>query len=36
VSIIDTPFHTMGPIIALVLILGSYILYRRVFTVTVG
>ena len=33
VSISDTPFHTMGPIIALVLILSSYILYRRVFTV---
>lgn len=26
---------TLGPVIALVLIFGSYILYRRVFTVTV-
>jgi hypothetical protein len=36
ISVSDTPLHTMGPLIALALILGSYILYRRVFTMTVG
>jgi hypothetical protein len=34
VSIGDVPSRTVGPIIALVLIFASYILYRRVFTAT--
>jgi hypothetical protein len=33
ISIGDTPARVSGPVIALALILGSYILYRRVFTV---
>jgi uncharacterized membrane protein YphA (DoxX/SURF4 family) len=32
ISIGDVPSRTMGPLIALALISGSYILYRRVFT----
>jgi DoxX-like family len=32
ISIGDVPSRTAGPVIAIVLILASYILYRRVFT----